>query len=281
MPHCRRVLTCLALAAWGIFAALLPLPSHATAPALLLAQVYRPGLDLQDYWVSEKYDGVRGYWDGRTLRTRGGETVKAPAWFTAGWPTTALDGELWAGRGQFAQAQSTTRRADAGDAAWHQIRFMVFDVPAHPGNFDQRFQGGQALVKGAAMCGQVEHHEAHGSPGCVVGQLLARGGLRMAEAPAPGPEFAVHGHLGPACSEPGGRCHGFAATGAQGVAIPESAYAVVLFAHPVVLQRQARAVDLRQQQGRGVCSQCRQSGQSRKNGERQQGEAASAVHGAI
>ena len=25
MPHCRRVLTCLALAAWGIFAALLPL----------------------------------------------------------------------------------------------------------------------------------------------------------------------------------------------------------------------------------------------------------------
>ena len=73
MPHCRRVLTCLALAAWGIFAALLPLFSHATPPALLLAQVYRPGMALHGYWVSEKYDGVRGYWDGQRLRTRGGE----------------------------------------------------------------------------------------------------------------------------------------------------------------------------------------------------------------
>ena len=151
MPHCRRVLTCLALAAWGIFAALLPLPSHATPPALLLAQAYRPGLALQDYWVSEKYDGVRGYWDGRTLRTRGGETVQAPAWFTAGWPTTALDGELWAGRGQFAQAQSTTRRDNAGDAAWQQIRFMVFDVPAHPGIFDARLT---ALRTTVARIGQ-------------------------------------------------------------------------------------------------------------------------------
>ena len=55
--------------------ALTALPGHALAadaPALLLAQVYRPGLPLQDYWVSEKYDGVRGFWDGRSLRTRGG-----------------------------------------------------------------------------------------------------------------------------------------------------------------------------------------------------------------
>ena len=139
MPHCRRAFTCLALLAWGIFVALWSLPaSAAPPPALLLAQVYRPGMDLQDYWVSEKYDGVRGYWDGSALRTRGGETVNAPAWFTAGWPSTALDGELWAGRGQFTQAQSTTRRDNAGDAAWRQIRFMVFDLPAHPGSFDAR-----------------------------------------------------------------------------------------------------------------------------------------------
>ena len=147
MPHCRRVLTCLALAAWGIFAALLPLPSHATAPALLLAQVYRPGLDLQDYWVSEKYDGVRGYWDGQRLRTRGGEPITPPAWFTAGWPDTALDGELWAGRSRFAQAQSTVRQASAGDAAWRQIRFMVFDLPAHPGSFDERLSVLRSTVK--------------------------------------------------------------------------------------------------------------------------------------
>lgn len=151
MPHCRHALTCLALAAWGIFVALCWVPASAAPPALLLAQVYRPGMDLQDYWVSEKYDGVRGYWDGRALRTRGGETVNAPAWFTAGWPTTALDGELWAGRGQFAQAQSTTRRDNAGDAAWQQIRFMVFDLPAHSGSFDERLA---ALKTTVARIGQ-------------------------------------------------------------------------------------------------------------------------------
>ena len=147
MPHCRRALTCWTLVAWGIFVALWSLPaSAAPPPGLLLAQVYRPSVDLQDYWVSEKYDGVRGYWDGQTLRTRGGETVNAPAWFTAGWPSTALDGELWAGRGQFAQAQSTTRRDNAGDSAWQAMRFMVFDLPAHPGSFDERLPALQAVV---------------------------------------------------------------------------------------------------------------------------------------
>ena len=123
------------------------LPGHAAnAPALLLANGYRPGLPLADYWVSEKYDGVRGYWDGRTLRTRGGETVFAPRWFTAGWPDTPMDGELWAGRGRFAAAQSTTRQQQASDAAWRQMRFMVFDLPQHGGTFDARIAALNALV---------------------------------------------------------------------------------------------------------------------------------------
>ena len=118
----------------------------ANAPALLLANVYRPGLPLDDYWVSEKYDGVRGYWDGRTLRTRGGETVFAPPWFTAGWPETPMDGELWAGRGRFGLAQSTTRQQQAGDAAWRQMRFMVFDLPQHGGPFDARIGALNTLI---------------------------------------------------------------------------------------------------------------------------------------
>ncbi|MDD2546768.1 MAG: DNA ligase [Burkholderiaceae bacterium] len=122
------------------------LAAAAEPPALLLAQVYRPGLPLQDYWVSEKYDGVRGHWDGQTLRTRGGETVAAPAWFTAGWPATAMDGELWAGRGRFSHAQSTVRQQQAGDAAWRGMRFMVFDLPAHGGPFDERLPALQTLV---------------------------------------------------------------------------------------------------------------------------------------
>lgn len=120
----------------------------ADAPALLLAHVYRPGTPLADYWVSEKYDGVRGFWDGQTLRTRGGETVVAPAWFTHGWPAEPMDGELWAGRGKFTHAQSTTRQQQPDDAAWRQMRFMVFDLPRHGGTFDERLPALTRLVEG-------------------------------------------------------------------------------------------------------------------------------------
>ena len=148
--HRRRCLTWLGLMPLGTLTPLLPLATPAAwaadAPALLLANVYRPGMPLADYWVSEKYDGVRGYWDGHTLRTRGGETVAAPAWFTAGWPTTPMDGELWAGRGRFAHAQSTTRQQQPDDAAWRQMRFMVFDLPAHGGVFDERLGALKTLV---------------------------------------------------------------------------------------------------------------------------------------
>ena len=148
--HRRRCLTWLGLMPLGTLTPLLPLTTPAAwaadAPALLLANVYRPGMPLADYWVSEKYDGVRGYWDGHTLRTRGGETVAAPAWFTAGWPATPMDGELWAGRGRFAHAQSTTRQQQPDDAAWRQMRFMVFDLPAHGGVFDERLRALKALV---------------------------------------------------------------------------------------------------------------------------------------
>lgn len=112
--------------------------AQTAAPPLMLAQVWRTGMPLQDYWVSEKYDGVRGYWDGRQLLSRGGIPIKAPAWFTAGWPSTPMDGELWAGRGQFGHAQSTTAQTAPDDAAWQRMRFMVFDLPTAPGNFDQR-----------------------------------------------------------------------------------------------------------------------------------------------
>lgn len=118
--------------------------AEATAP--LLAHVYRPGIDLADWWVSEKYDGVRGLWDGQRLRTRGGEPIAAPAWFTAGWPATPLDGELWAGRGAFEQAQSTVARQQPDDESWRRLRYMVFDLPGHGGTFDERLAALRASV---------------------------------------------------------------------------------------------------------------------------------------
>lgn len=124
-------------------------PGHPAAPSsspVMLANVYHAGITLGEYWVSEKYDGVRGYWDGATLRTRSGVVIPAPAWFVAGWPKTPMDGELWAGRGRFEQASSTIRQQPADDEAWRHMRYMVFDLPAQPGMFDQRLPALQKLV---------------------------------------------------------------------------------------------------------------------------------------
>ena len=148
----RRLIAFLGLATLGALAGPPTLAAGSGAPPLMLANVYRPGVTpLADYWVSEKYDGVRGYWDGTQLLTRGGERIAVPAWFTAGWPATPMDGELWAGRGQFSHAVSTVRQQTPADAAWRDMRFMVFDLPAHGGPFTRRVAGYQQLLAQLAV----------------------------------------------------------------------------------------------------------------------------------
>jgi DNA ligase-1 len=118
----------------------------ATPPPIWLANTYTSSADLRDYWVSEKFDGVRGYWDGQQLLTRGGTVLKPPAWFTRGWPDTPFEGELWAGRGQFTAAVSVIQQTQASDADWQKLRFMVFDLPMHRGTFTERIQAYTSLV---------------------------------------------------------------------------------------------------------------------------------------
>jgi DNA ligase 1 len=117
-----------------------------SAPPLMLANVYQADADLSDYWVSEKYDGVRAYWDGQALSTRAGHPIHAPAWFTAGWPRIPLDGELWIGRGEFETLVAAVRDQEPDDAAWRRVRYMVFDLPAHAGPFTERLAILDALL---------------------------------------------------------------------------------------------------------------------------------------
>ena len=120
--------------------------AHAAPPSPTLAQRYEKGVDVTSYWVSEKYDGVRALWTGRELLSRQGLPIRAPGWFTMGWPATALDGELWAGRGRFEQAQSAVAQAQPQDAPWRALRYMVFDVPGQPGGFGERLPHLQRAV---------------------------------------------------------------------------------------------------------------------------------------
>lgn len=107
-------------------------------PPVLLANVLDEDVDLPQYWVSEKYDGIRAWWNGRELRTRNGHLIAAPAWFIAVLPNQVLDGELWTGRGEFENVARTVRDARPDETAWRRVRFMVFDLPDCPGTFDER-----------------------------------------------------------------------------------------------------------------------------------------------
>ena len=111
-------------------------------PALSLAEVYRDDVDVAGYWISEKLDGVRAWWDGEALYSRAGNRFHAPAWFVEDFPSQPLDGELWIGRGTFETLSGVVRRSpsEANADAWRRVRFMVFDLPSHESDFDGRLQ---------------------------------------------------------------------------------------------------------------------------------------------
>ena len=108
-----------------------------TAPKLLLAQPWDNATDLTGWWMSEKLDGVRAWWNGRKFLSRQANIYHAPAWFTAGLPDVPLDGELWLDRKAFQRTVSIVRRHDQGEH-WRQISFVVFDAPAATGPFEAR-----------------------------------------------------------------------------------------------------------------------------------------------
>ena len=125
--------------------------THRTAeasgvPPMMHARDWSASTSPAGWWVSEKYDGVRAWWDGSQLRTRRGNPISAPAWFTAHWPDTPMDGELWCGRRRFEQTVSTVRQRQAPVNAWHAVRYMVFDLPAQEGPFSERLAACARMV---------------------------------------------------------------------------------------------------------------------------------------
>lgn len=108
-------------------------------PAILLAESWDNAEDLTDWWISEKLDGVRAYWDGKQFLSRQGNVFHAPEWFIEHLPEVPLDGELWLDRKAFQRTVSIVRRQDKSDH-WQQIRYLVFDAPAYDGDFETRME---------------------------------------------------------------------------------------------------------------------------------------------
>jgi DNA ligase 1 len=108
-------------------------------PPLLLAERWDNAADLSGWWMSEKLDGVRAYWDGTQFLSRLGNLFHAPDWFVAGLPDAPLDGELWIDRKKFQRTVGIVRRQDKTDL-WREVRYLVFDAPGVDGHFEVRLQ---------------------------------------------------------------------------------------------------------------------------------------------
>jgi len=138
-----------------ILLSFLALPSLAAGepdpPDLMHASTWGETEDVSAYLVSEKLDGVRGHWTGERLLTRGGHGVHPPEWFTVDWPSIPMDGELWLGRGRFSEVSGIVRTREPVDAEWRDVRFMVFDLPAHTGPFQARARRIRRLLDDAGV----------------------------------------------------------------------------------------------------------------------------------
>src|SRR5688500_2279445 len=106
-------------------------------PPLLLAESWDNAADLSGWWMSEKLDGVRAYWDGKQFLSRQGNLFHAPDWFIDGFPDVPLDGELWIDRKKFQRTVSIVRRQDKCDL-WNEVKFLVFDAPSLEDVFEER-----------------------------------------------------------------------------------------------------------------------------------------------
>jgi len=124
---------------------------------LMLAKTLKDSDRIGGWMFSEKLDGMRCFWDGGITRgllctqvpwantlkdarytgtrlatglwTRYGKPIYAPDSFLDSLPKITLDGELYAGRGNFQQVTATCKDLVPG-AGWGKIRYAVFDSPS-------------------------------------------------------------------------------------------------------------------------------------------------------
>jgi DNA ligase-1 len=132
-----------------------------SGPPLLLAESWDNATDLTDWWMSEKLDGVRAYWDGKQFLSRQGNIYHAPDWFVEGLPSVPLDGELWIERKKFQRTVSIVRRQDKSDL-WKEVRYLIFDAPAANGGFEERL----AFIKDTLAKRTVKFASQHAHERC-------------------------------------------------------------------------------------------------------------------
>ncbi|KAJ1305172.1 hypothetical protein OPQ81_000203 [Rhizoctonia solani] len=100
-------------------------------PQLLLAVKWdlATGCDPTGWWMSEKLDGVRVFYDGKKMWSRLGNPFTPPQEFLDRLPKdVTLDGELFGGRGKFQDTVSIVKTVNSPH--WKNITFQIFDIPS-------------------------------------------------------------------------------------------------------------------------------------------------------
>lgn len=113
--------------------------SSVHAAELMLPKVYSPKTDVSGWLMSEKYDGVRGYWNGRELLSKNGKLFTPPSEFTQNLPPFPIEGELWAGRGAFEKTVSIVNK-QYPHSGWLELKYAIFDVPKSSKVFTERIE---------------------------------------------------------------------------------------------------------------------------------------------
>lgn len=122
-----------------LFLLIFPCSAFAGKPDLFLLKTYDKNLDVIGWLMSEKLDGVRGFWDGEKLISRGGFILNPPKSWVTGFPNFAIDGELWTKRADFEGVSSIVRRKNP-DNRWKNVSFNIFEVPRQEGGISQRLK---------------------------------------------------------------------------------------------------------------------------------------------
>lgn len=99
--------------------------------------------NIKNWYMSEKLDGIRAYWNGEELLSKQGNKIFAPFWFTKDFPPFELDGELWTKRDDFENIQSTVLSKILNkekEKQWENITYNIFEVPNEKGDFKKRLE---------------------------------------------------------------------------------------------------------------------------------------------
>lgn len=129
----------------------------------MLANDYlKQNVDLSNFFMSEKLDGVRCiYYDGN-LFSRTLKQIHSPKWFTDYLQkfipkNIVLDGELFTKQSDFTNILSITSKKYPIDKEWKNITFMCFDIPNLLKPFKERYDILQHLLNNLSLVKVVEH----------------------------------------------------------------------------------------------------------------------------